>query len=83
MDIRRFTLRNLRDFGFGKQTQQNLALEEVRDLVDWFKASEGKPVKLDASFDLPTVNSLWAIMTGKRFSKEDPALKEFLVKSNE
>ena len=83
MDIRRFTLRNLRDFGFGKQAQQNLALEEVRETVDWFKTTEGKPTLLDATFDLPTVNSLWTIMTGKRFSREDPSLKDFLSKSNE
>lgn len=83
VDIRRFTLRNLRDFGFGKQTQQNLALEEVREIVDWFKSYEGKPVKIDALFDLPTVNSLWAIMTGRRFSKDDPLLTDFMRKSNE
>lgn len=83
LEQRRFTLRTLRDFGFGKQTQQNLALEEVRDMVDRLKASEGKSTLLYNTFDLPTVNSLWTIMTSKRFLPDDPVLTEFLRKSNE
>lgn len=34
---RRFTLRTLRDFGFGKQSMDGLLIEEVKELVQLFK----------------------------------------------
>lgn len=34
---RRFTLRTLRDFGFGKRTMDGLLLQEVEELVQYFK----------------------------------------------
>ena len=83
MEQRRFTLRTLRDFGFGKQTQQALALEEVQDTVQIFKGNEQKSFLLHNYFDIPTVNSLWTIMTGKRFKQDDPLVTDFLRKSNE
>ena len=80
---RRFTLRTLKNFGFGKQTQLDMTLEEVQDMVDWFKSSEGKPTLLQFTFDLPTVNALWALVSGKRFAKGDSSLQDFVVKSNQ
>ena len=58
-------------------------MEEVHEMLDWFKVSEGRPMLIDAAFDLPSVNSLWYLVTGSKFSKDDPALNEFLSKSNE
>ena len=83
VDQRRFTLRTLRDYGFGKTSQQSLGMEEVQDTVEWLKSNEGKPVDMKNFFNLPSVNSLWTITTGKRLPPNDPLLKEFIRKSNE
>ncbi|CAG7726074.1 unnamed protein product [Allacma fusca] len=79
---RRFMLRNLRDFGFGKSTMHSLVMEEVNDYVSWLKSQEGQSISLNRKFTLATINSLWMIMTGKRFPQNDPQMTDFLDSSN-
>ncbi|CAG7733123.1 unnamed protein product [Allacma fusca] len=73
---RRFTLRHLRDFGFGKNYMEGLILEEVDELIEWLKSQEGKPVSINRKFYLAVINSLWTILAGKRFSHTDPKLEK-------
>ncbi|CAG7731399.1 unnamed protein product, partial [Allacma fusca] len=73
-DQRRFTLRHLRDFGFGKNYMEGLIEEEVDELLDWLKSQGSSPVSLNFKFSLAVVNSLWRIITGKRFNQCDPKL---------
>ncbi|CAG7717797.1 unnamed protein product [Allacma fusca] len=79
---RRFMLRNLRDFGFGKSTMRDLAVQEVNDYVSWLKSQESQSISLNRKFTLATINSLWMIMTGKRFSQNDPQITDFLDSTN-
>ncbi|CAG7723409.1 unnamed protein product [Allacma fusca] len=74
-DQRRFTLRHLRDFGFGKNSMEGLVLEEVDELLGWLKSQGNNPVCLNTKFNLAVVNSLWRIITGSRFSQSDPKLQ--------
>ena len=78
MEQRKFTLRHLREFGYGKNQMENLIVEEVKLLVDNFKAQEGKPIELSRRFNLAVVNSLWTIMTGARLDHDDPHLNQVL-----
>ncbi|CAG7734935.1 unnamed protein product [Allacma fusca] len=71
---RRFTLRHLRDFGFGKNYMESLILDEVDELIEWLKSQEGKPVSINRKFYLAVINSLWTILSGKRYSHTDPKL---------
>ncbi|CAG7730308.1 unnamed protein product, partial [Allacma fusca] len=75
-DQRRFTLRHLRDFGFGKNYMGALIQEEVDELLVWLKSQGNNPVCLNIKFTLAVINSLWRIITGKRFSHNDPKLLE-------
>ncbi|CAG7786840.1 unnamed protein product, partial [Allacma fusca] len=83
-DQRRFTLRHLRDFGFGKNYMEQLILEEVDETIHWLKSHEGEPLSINRKFYLAVINSLFTIMAGKRFSHTDPELRnifEMLITS--
>ena len=78
VEQRRFTLRNLRDFGFGKNSMENIVMEEVQTVINWMKKKEGQPVTLDRKFSLSVLNALWNIMTGERYDHNDPELSHIL-----
>lgn len=72
---RRFTLRHLRDFGFGKNKMETLIMDEVHEMIEALKGKNGAPVSaIKEMFSLPVVNSLWAIVAGRRYSHTDPKL---------
>lgn len=71
---RRFLVRQLREFGFGKSSMELMILEELDELLKTFekKSATGTPITgLDSIFRLPVVNSLWKISTSKRFEHND------------
>lgn len=81
---RRFLLRQLRDFGFGKSSMQALISDEVAELIQSFKKKEGTPIgELRRTLRLAVVNSLWRIITSKRFDQDDPALKKLSMDTSE
>nr|QST15071.1 CYP370C2 protein [Diaphanosoma celebensis] len=75
-DVRRFTLRNLRDFGLGKSSMESVIQLEIGELVSNLDASAGTAINLANRFNLAILNALWTMTTGDRFSHDDPdALK--------
>ena len=79
----RFTLRTLRDFGFGKKSMESLIMDEVNEVLEWMSKNEGIPVSVNKKFSLAVVNALLTIMSGKRYDQEDPALKNLLDAATE
>jgi hypothetical protein len=73
-ELRRFLLRNLRDFGFGKSSMEDLFIEEVSKLCQLLSKSEGHPIDMSCTMSVSIVNALWAIIVGERFDLEDPKL---------
>ena len=71
---RRFFLRNLRDFGFGKSEMETTLAEEVEKLCDEYSNFVGVPFCLDNTLNLSVVNSLWAILTGEKLDLRDKKL---------
>lgn len=62
---RRFTLRQLRDFGFGKNTMESLIMDEVHEMTEILKKKSGKPVgEVKEMFSLAVVNALWTVVGG-------------------
>lgn len=79
---RRFTLRHLRDFGFGKQKMDEYIHEEVYILFDAIsritqKQSDPREMGLDLLTIMPAVaiNTLWYIIAG---TKNDLADENFM-----
>ena len=77
-DNRRFTLRTLRDFGFGKRSMENIIMEEVRELVDHMKQMTGKAMPTARSFNLAVFNVIWSIVAGQRYSLDDEELSRLV-----
>jgi cytochrome P450 len=71
---RRFLLRNLKDFGFGKLEMEDTLLDEVDKLCNEYSKLKGQPVCLDNTLNLSVVNALWAILTGEKLPLKDPKL---------
>ena len=69
--------RNLRDYGFGKNAMESLIMEEVNEYLDRLKTQEGEAICVRRSFSLAVLNSLWLILSGKRYSHDDPRLGDF------
>ena len=79
LEQRRFTLRHLRDFGFGKSSMENMILDEVHELLEGMKKDAGKPVMTQNRFNIAVLNALWTITSGQRLKQDDPELQEIMA----
>lgn len=79
---RRFTMRHLRDLGFGKSTIEDQMMDEIRDLIqDIEETSKSDPmntVDFTNIFQSSVINILWALVAGQRYQRGDPKLRELL-----
>jgi len=71
---RRFTLKHLKDFGFGRNKLDTIIQEEANDLIQTLlsKSNIGD-VLIDSIFNFPIINVLWQIVASKKY---DPNLSE-------
>ncbi len=69
---RRFVLRHLRDFGFGKSSMEDIIRQEFTDLAEKITES-GKKGEVDSHmlFNLSVMNVLWGMISGERFDLND------------
>jgi len=73
---RRFVIKHLKDFGFGRQSMESIILDEVVDLVSRLKLTQGIPMSTRHFFNSASLNALWLITTGEKFKQDDPTLCE-------
>jgi hypothetical protein len=78
MEQRRFALKTLRDFGFGKKSMESMVLEEAAELIETFKKGVGKPTQTQNKFNAAVLNALWTLVTGNRYSHDDPVLHDLI-----
>jgi len=86
-EMRRFTIRTLRDFGFGKQkSMESTLVEEVTELTERLdkklEGRENEPVCMRQFFTISILNILWSMIAGFRFDHDDEKLKELLYLSD-
>lgn len=78
MEQRRFTLKSLRDFGFGKKSMETIVYDEINELIDTFKTMTGKPMQTQNKFNAAVLNALWSMVTGQRYSHDNPLLQDLI-----
>ena len=83
VEQRRFTLRVLRDFGFGKSSMEELIQDEVKQFTSFLKQFTDVPVDFEGKFNLPVLNSLWRISSGESFEYTDQQLVNITKKLTE
>lgn len=83
VEQRRFVLRHLREFGFGKRTMAELVQEEAVQLVEVFKEKiarskngKGEIFGMRDAFSVGVLNTLWSMMASKRYEADDKELKD-------
>nr|CAD7426505.1 unnamed protein product [Timema monikensis] len=79
---RRFVLRHLREFGFGRRTMGELIEAEAGQMVRMFREKlrdspgPGAVVSMHDVFGVYVLNTLWSMMAGIRYSPDDLELKK-------
>ena len=63
---RRFTLKNLRDLGFGKTSMESLIQEEIEKCIELLRKEVGKPTQLNLKLNIAIINALWKLLTGEK-----------------
>jgi hypothetical protein len=86
-EIRRFTARGLKEFGFGRRTAiESLIQEEVSALIlhlgQKAKLNDGTLVVDHHDFSASAINILWSLVAGQRFPFDDPQIKRGLELSD-
>ena len=79
---RRFLLRNLRDFGFGKSEMEDAILYEIEKLSMALQKDIGKSICLGSTLNLSILNALWAILVGEKLHLNDPRLSKIVNSVN-
>lgn len=74
LKFRRFSLRTLRDFGFGKSSMEELILNEVKELNETLEELTEQPTDTRLKFHIPVLSALWTITSGETLSPNDPNL---------
>ncbi|KAF6201395.1 hypothetical protein GE061_005843, partial [Apolygus lucorum] len=72
VEQRRFVLRHLRDFGFGRRTMAELVEQEAEHLVNYFKEKVnaekgGAVIEMADAFGVNVLNTLWMMMASISF----------------
>lgn len=78
---RRFSLRHLRDFGFGRRDMSVMIEEEAANMVEYLQQrillSSKKELECDMEniFNIHVLNTLWTMLAGIRYNNDDRELK--------
>jgi len=78
-ETRRFTLRALRDMGFGKKTSESLVLEESRAVIVAIQNlanNNNGVIDVEKLFNKAALNVVWHITAGERFDYDDPKMEK-------
>ncbi|XP_072754318.1 methyl farnesoate epoxidase [Anoplolepis gracilipes] len=86
-DQRRFVLKTLKEFGFGKMAMEDIILNDAVSLTNIIEslAKLGPITDLHNITSIAVLNSLWTIVAGSRFDldKKNPKLREILSVVND
>ena len=74
---RRFTVKTLGEFGFGKSSMEEMVWEEAERFCDHLSSRLQEPVQVCGLFNISILNILWRMTTGDTFAYDDVKIKQF------
>ena len=74
---RRFSLKTLKDFGFGRKSIESSIHFEVEEMIENFFTSNDD-ILLGSEFNVPIINILWQMVANKRLSETDEKEKQLI-----
>ncbi|CAL8137894.1 unnamed protein product [Orchesella dallaii] len=82
-ELRRFSIRTLRDFGFGKFNSQETIIEEellrlMSRMDSLITESKDSVVYMKKFFSVSALNIIWSLIAGYRFSHDDVKLQKLV-----
>ena len=69
---RRYALKTLKDFGFGKKGLEGVLIEEADRMGEYFREQDGKPTLVLNLFNVAILNVLWQIVANHRYRANFP-----------
>ncbi|XP_023015476.2 methyl farnesoate epoxidase [Leptinotarsa decemlineata] len=75
---RKFSIQQLRNFGFARREMEEKIQEETASIVEIFKKHNSQPIDMHNVFGISVLNGLWAMMAGERLDSDDERLKKLL-----
>lgn len=82
VEQRNFTVRHLRNSGYGKKTMEALINEELDDIIQLLE-KERPDVDFESVFPPSVLNILWTLSTGIRIHRDDERLQRLVSMLNE
>ena len=79
---RRFALKHLKDFGFGKAGLEGVIQEEAEEIVKYLGQFDQQDFRMNTVFGVPVINILWTIVAGRRFQLDDPRVERMMTLLN-
>ena len=72
-DQKRFVLKTLKDYGFGRKSEENIR-EEAQTLINHLNEqnTEGKDFLIEDNFNISVVNVIWKMVANKTFALDSP-----------
>ena len=65
---RRFALKHLKDFGFGKSSMEDIIHIELIELGEHLRSVKDEEVETEQLFNFYVMNTLWSMMSGSRWA---------------
>jgi len=80
-ELRRFTIKSLRDLGFGKSASEEAILDEskylIKNITEAIDGTDGQ-INLSKTFNCAALNIIWNLVAGKKFRYDDPVMKQLV-----